>query len=152
MKIGNYTKLIRLRWFVAYAVIAILTFCYLQKLYSRQYSKKWSYHLTDSICDQQIAYSRQFESFDRKRNRFWHSIDKNNIKSIQQKLKTFVQTIGPQPAVSGRGIIYSSDQKSLRMVYISIKFIRSYGCDLPIQVWYVLTNDGIKMNCLTLIL
>jgi hypothetical protein len=97
----------------------------------------WSYEHTDKQCNKALAFSREFYGFTHPRIRMWEKFSNSDIEQLSSDLKKFISTSKKSKSnVKGRGVVYSSSSKSLRMVSISIKFIRSYGCDLPIEVWY----------------
>jgi hypothetical protein len=110
----------------------------------------WSWPFTDDICktdttgicNENFAYKAHFEAFTKDKESFWRSISRSTIQNIrngvQKHLIEFDHNNFGAPVFKGRGIVFSSNAKSLRMVFVSIKFIRGYGCKLPIEIWFFL--------------
>jgi hypothetical protein len=108
----------------------------------------WSYHFTDKlclypnpnkgICDERFGYEAHFHAFTQDKEEYWKSMTPTKIKIIQDGLKQHLDEFDDNniPKFNGRGIVFSSNSQSLRMVFVSISFIRSYGCELPIEIWY----------------
>ena len=101
-------------------------------------STPWSYTYTDNYCDIRFCYEAQFGSYTHNHLSYWEILTPQIIKIIQSDLKDHVEKISilPPPDIKGRGIVFSTSSKGLRMVSISIKFIRSYGCTLPVEIWH----------------
>lgn len=96
----------------------------------------WSYEYTDKKCNKEIAFARQFTGFARKRVTMWEMFLDDDVIKTRHEIEVFMASLSPvKPEVQGRGIIYSAFPGSLRMVSISIRFLRSYGCNLPIEIW-----------------
>jgi hypothetical protein len=101
----------------------------------------WSYEHTDKKCNKEIAFARQFTGFARKRVTIWEMFLEDDVIKTRHEIEDFMTSLSPvKPIVQGRGIVFSAFPGSLRMVSISIRFMRSYGCNLPIEIWYLNIN------------
>lgn len=131
--------------------VSLLKFDFFQQ-YNPNSSWSWSFtdaickSSTTGICNDKFAHKAHFESFTKDKESFWRSISRSSIQNIQNGIKKHLEEFEnssiEKPAFKGRGIVFSSGAKSLRMVFISIKFIRGYGCNLPIEIWSYLTNQA----------
>lgn len=80
---------------------------------------------------------------------FWSSITNKQSRERTTRLWMFIQSI---PAIdnnsyNGRGVVYLVHGQSFKNAITSIRFLRHYGNQLPIELWYVrgeLTNEQLE--------
>jgi hypothetical protein len=113
------------------------------KITSSKPPSKWSYHSSDVPCEKEVAFDREFLGYTSQVLRFWEMFLEDDVTRVKAEIKEFVEAIPSPPQVNGRGIVFSANPGALRMVSISIKFLRSYGCNLPIEIWLQIFNLGI---------
>jgi Mannosyltransferase putative len=87
-----------------------------------------------------------FVDFTNNHHAFWESLTEEKLSEESNKLKTFLKSLYPSSFPSdfkGRGVVYAS--KSASSTITSIKFLRHYGCTLPVEVWHYkeLSSDDI---------
>jgi hypothetical protein len=75
--------------------------------------------------------------------------------SVEQ-IRKAIENIPPKPIFEGRGIVMvAGGEKYLTNAYCSIRLLRHFGCQLPIQIWYLNKKEEIpeifeelaKLNC-----
>jgi hypothetical protein len=98
---------------------------------------QWSYKETDKACSEDYSKAAQFHGFVKNQLEFWKSISTDEILQIQKNILEHLDNIDQNQSrqYTGRGIIYSAFPGALRMISVSIKFLRSYGCTLPVELW-----------------
>lgn len=66
----------------------------------------------------------------------WKSYTPEMINQFKQDWKDFVNKIPPYQTSGQTGIIYSSYSALIRQTITSIRMLRHFGCNLPVEVWY----------------
>lgn len=78
---------------------------------------------------------------------FWDDLTDELIQEKRSGLMNYITTLNANfnasNSFSGRGVIYSSFPRILKETIVSIKFLRYYGCDLPVEIWH---NNELSMH------
>jgi Mannosyltransferase putative len=77
------------------------------------------------------------EDFTKAHRLFWESLTEEKLNDESIKFKSFLELLDHSSLPSdfkGSGVVYSSNSASTTIT--SIKFLRHYGCTLPIEVWH----------------
>ena len=68
--------------------------------------------------------------------RFWSTIGDAEVKKLRSEWKSFVHNVPKRLPGGGKGIVYTCSSGIVKFALASIKLLRLYGCNLPIEVWY----------------
>lgn len=95
---------------------------------------KWSY--TNPTCSK-LTYQSQFFAWVSDRETFWMGLTTMTLQMEAVKVKTVLAGLeGGGGGGSGDGIVYSCHPGIVTHTLVSIRVIRTFGCTLPVQLWY----------------
>lgn len=67
----------------------------------------------------------------------WASMSKDDISTLRTGMMNHLQTAKHEGSTAGRGIVMSAgDAAALQRAGVSISMLRSFGCQLPIQIYH----------------
>lgn len=135
----RYTSALRFLLVILATVWVVLNTLQLQNGMRIDFISQWSYQEIDHQCNADYAISAQFNEYVGSRLKIWKTISNEEILEIQNNLQKHLENFdneNHEREYSGRGIVYSAFPGVLRMISVSIKFLRSFGCTLPVEIWF----------------